>query len=90
MAQLIDLRVGKKGGPRNDLQAGFQGADRIVAPVPLRVSRLIDPGFGQHSGALAAKEMGGNLRALSDGPGVGAAFILESPVTTASSARLPT
>jgi PAS domain S-box-containing protein len=37
-------------------------------------------GFGLHSGALAAKEMGGSLHAASEGPGKGAAFILELPV----------
>ncbi|MGO8678767.1 MAG: two-component system sensor histidine kinase NtrB [Limisphaerales bacterium] len=37
-------------------------------------------GFGLHSGALAAKEMGGALLAKSDGPGQGATFILELPV----------
>jgi PAS domain S-box-containing protein len=38
-------------------------------------------GFGLHSGALAAKELGGELRAHSDGPGSGATFVLELPVT---------
>ena len=37
-------------------------------------------GFGLHSGALAAKEMGGSLSAHSDGPGTGAAFTLVLPV----------
>jgi PAS domain S-box-containing protein len=37
-------------------------------------------GFGLHSGALAAKEMGGSLRAESEGLGKGAAFILELPL----------
>jgi PAS domain S-box-containing protein len=37
-------------------------------------------GFGLHSGANAAKEMGGTLTARSDGPGKGAEFILELPV----------
>ena len=37
-------------------------------------------GFGLHSGALAAKEMGGSLNARSEGPGKGAAFILELPL----------
>jgi C4-dicarboxylate-specific signal transduction histidine kinase len=37
-------------------------------------------GFGLHSGALAAREMGGILAAESDGPGRGATFILELPV----------
>jgi signal transduction histidine kinase len=36
-------------------------------------------GFGLHSGALAAKEMGGSLTVHSDGPGQGAAFTLELP-----------
>lgn len=37
-------------------------------------------GFGLHSGALAAKELGGQLRAHSDGPGSGATFVLELPI----------
>jgi C4-dicarboxylate-specific signal transduction histidine kinase len=37
-------------------------------------------GFGLHSGALAAKELGGTLIARSDGPGRGATFVLELPV----------
>jgi PAS domain S-box-containing protein len=37
-------------------------------------------GFGLHSGALAATELGGALLAHSDGPGKGATFTLELPV----------
>jgi PAS domain S-box-containing protein len=37
-------------------------------------------GFGLHSGALAAKEIGGALRVHSDGPGTGATFTLELPL----------
>ena len=36
-------------------------------------------GFGLHSCALAAKQMGGNLMVHSDGPGKGAVFTLELP-----------
>ncbi len=36
-------------------------------------------GFGLHSSALAAREMGGRLFALSEGPGQGAVFTLEIP-----------
>jgi signal transduction histidine kinase len=36
-------------------------------------------GFGLHSGALAAKEMGGALTVHSDGRGCGATFTLELP-----------
>jgi signal transduction histidine kinase len=39
-------------------------------------------GFGLHSGANAAKEMGGSLSAHSDGIGKGAEFILELPVAS--------
>lgn len=38
-------------------------------------------GFGLHSGANAAREMGGSLRVHSDGLGKGAAFTLELPLT---------
>jgi hypothetical protein len=37
-------------------------------------------GFGLHSGALAAREIGGSLAAFSEGPGRGATFTLEIPV----------
>jgi PAS domain S-box-containing protein len=37
-------------------------------------------GFGLHSGAIAAKEMGGSLKAESAGPGKGATFTLELPL----------
>jgi PAS domain S-box-containing protein len=37
-------------------------------------------GFGLHSGALSAKEIGGSLSAHSDGPGKGATFTLELPM----------
>lgn len=37
-------------------------------------------GFGLHSGALAAKEMGGALLVNSEGPGKGASFTVELPV----------
>ncbi|HYO59390.1 sensor histidine kinase [Archangium sp.] len=38
-------------------------------------------GFGLHSSALAAQELGGTLTAHSEGPGRGATFILELPCT---------
>ena len=37
-------------------------------------------GFGLHSGALAASELGGSLTVHSDGPGKGASFTLEIPL----------
>ena len=40
-------------------------------------------GFGLHSGANAAREMGGALYASSPGPGSGAVFTLELPAAEA-------
>jgi PAS domain S-box-containing protein len=42
-------------------------------------TRKTGHGFGLHSGALAAKELGGSLTVHSDGPGKGATFILDFP-----------
>ncbi len=42
-------------------------------------TRASGHGFGLHSGALAAQELGGSLRVYSDGPGQGAKFTLELP-----------
>jgi PAS domain S-box-containing protein len=44
-------------------------------------------GFGLHSGALAAQELGGSLQAKSEGLGCGAAFILELPCSPAEAVR---
>ncbi|WP_434574211.1 sensor histidine kinase [Pseudomonas sp. Z3-8] len=44
-------------------------------------------GFGLHSCALAAQEMGGSLTVHSDGAGQGATFILDIPVDAALSKR---
>ena len=40
-------------------------------------------GFGLHTGAIAAGEIGGDLKAFSDGPGKGAVFVLDLPFRTA-------
>jgi signal transduction histidine kinase len=44
-------------------------------------------GFGLHSGALAAQEVGGTLSAYSDGTGCGAVFILQLPLQPPSRAN---
>ena len=46
-------------------------------------------GFGLHYCSLAAKELGGELRAHSDGVGRGAAFTLVFPVTQPQNERAP-
>jgi signal transduction histidine kinase len=50
-------------------------------------TRLSGHGFGLHSGALAAQDLGGTLRAESGGAGLGAAFILDLPLAPPQSAR---
>ncbi len=44
-------------------------------------------GFGLHSGALAARELGGTLTAHSDGPGRGATFTIELPLRRQATPR---
>jgi len=46
-------------------------------------TRKAGHGFGLHSCALAARQMGGALTAHSDGPGKGATFTLELPINAA-------
>jgi signal transduction histidine kinase len=43
-------------------------------------TRKTGHGFGLHSCALAARQMGGTLTAHSDGAGKGAIFTLELPI----------
>lgn len=47
-------------------------------------TRKTGHGFGLHSGALAAKELGGSLAVQSDGPGHGATFTLTLPCKPAT------
>jgi len=47
-------------------------------------TRASGHGFGLHSGALAAKGLGGSLTVRSEGPGQGACFTLELPVHSVS------
>jgi signal transduction histidine kinase len=50
-------------------------------------TRASGHGFGLHSAALAAQELGGALRVASEGPGRGATFVLELPLGAAQEAR---
>ena len=71
-------------------------ADNGIGILPENLTRIFSHGFttrknghgfGLHSGALAAKEMGGSLIAQSEGPGQGATFTLELPVVSAPPAN---
>jgi signal transduction histidine kinase len=51
-------------------------------------TRASGHGFGLHSGALAAQELGGSLRVQGGGPGCGATFTLELPCVPAEAAHV--
>ena len=46
-------------------------------------------GFGLHSAALAAQQMGGSLQVTSEGAGCGATFTLELPIVTEPAPQAP-
>ena len=74
-------------------------SDNGIGIVPENLTRIFAQGFttkenghgfGLHSGALAAREMGGALTVHSDGPGNGATFTLSLPTAEAcGSSDLP-
>jgi len=78
-------------GIRNCLPDDFciEIADNGVGISPENITRIFSHGFttrpnghgfGLHSAALAANEMGGKLAARSNGPGMGAIFTLQLPL----------
>lgn len=84
MNKTITLRV-TKGGDRVKIGVIDNGVG--IAPEHLTLifnhgftTKKDGHGFGLHSSALTAKEMGGTLTAFSDGLGRGASFILELPI----------
>jgi PAS domain S-box-containing protein len=81
----ITVRLGMLGTDRNKIEV----VDNGVGIPPENLTRIFSSGFttrkdgrgfGLHTAALAAQEMGGSLTAQSAGVGEGAAFTLELPV----------
>jgi signal transduction histidine kinase len=81
----LTLRVARVPGDRVQLEVRDTG----VGIAPELLTRIFQHGFstreqghgfGLHSSALAARELGGTLSAHSDGPGQGASFVLELPL----------
>jgi signal transduction histidine kinase len=80
----IHVSVARHGSHRVRMQV----ADNGVGIAPENMTRIFQHGFttrkdghgfGLHSGALTARDLGGSLSAHSDGPGRGAVFTLELP-----------
>jgi len=87
--KLIRVSICRQGEDRVRIEVRDNG----VGLAPENLTRIFQHGFttktgghgfGLHSGALAAQQLGGTLRAESDGPGLGATFTLELPVAAAS------
>jgi len=85
--KLITIRIKRKGQECFQIEVSDNGVG-ITAEDLTHIfrhgftTRKEGHGFGLHSAALAAKEMGGQLHAYSDGPGKGATFVLELPLKT--------
>jgi PAS domain S-box-containing protein len=76
----------------------FQVADNGIGISPENLTRIFSQGFttrkdghgfGLHSGALDAHELGGSLSVHSDGLGTGATFTLELPATAPEESKGP-
>jgi len=85
----ILLRLAPDGGDRLKIQV----CDNGVGIAPENLTRIFSHGFttrrdghgfGLHSGAIAARDLGGSLTVQSDGPGHGATFTLTLPLKAAS------
>ncbi|HXT09982.1 MAG TPA: PAS domain-containing protein [Candidatus Angelobacter sp.] len=87
--KIVTVRIKQLGKDKVKLEV----ADNGIGIAPENVTRIFSQGFttrkgghgfGLHSGALAAKDLSGDIRAHSEGIGKGATFILELPIVEAS------
>jgi PAS domain S-box-containing protein len=83
------LVLGLRTSPEGRVQIYVTDNGVGIAPENLTVifnfgftTKVNGHGFGLHTSANAAKEMGGSLEARSEGPGKGATFVLELPPAT--------
>jgi signal transduction histidine kinase len=82
----VTIRIKPDGNERLVIQVSDNGIG--IAPENMKrlfihgfTTRKNGHGFGLHSAAIAAKELGGRLHAHSDGAGCGATFTLEMPLS---------
>jgi ligand-binding sensor domain-containing protein/signal transduction histidine kinase len=83
--KVLTVGIGRSGADRvrilvRDNGMGIPRENLILIFGHGFTTRRTGHGFGLHSGALAAKEIGGSLTVESEGPGKGATFTLELPV----------
>ena len=90
--RIIRIRIRRQGEDRVRIEVKDNG----VGLPPENLTRIFAQGFttkrdghgfGLHSSALAARQMGGSLRAESEGLGQGATFTLELPLTAKTPAE---
>ena len=93
--RILTLTVSENGGSL--VKIGVQDNGVGIAPEVLPrictygfTTRANGHGFGLHSGATAARDMGGSLTVASAGTDMGATFTLELPAATAESAMTAT
>jgi PAS domain S-box-containing protein len=88
----VTVRIKKIGEDRVRMEVEDNG----VGIAPENLTRIFSQGFttrkgghgfGLHSGALAAKELGGEITAGSNGLGHGSTFALEIPIVTAAEGK---
>jgi two-component system, NtrC family, sensor kinase len=93
----LTLKIEGIGTDAAQQQIRFQVIDNGTGIAPENLTRIFSHGFttrkdghgfGLHSSANAAREMGGSLTAASGGPDCGATFTLELPLILDSVARL--
>jgi signal transduction histidine kinase len=90
--RLIRIRTRRHGDARVRIEVRDSGVG-LTAENVTRIfahgftTKADGHGFGLHSGALAAKQLGGSLWAESEGPGMGATFTLELPLVAATPHR---
>jgi two-component system NtrC family sensor kinase len=85
--RILSVRLERVGGDRIRVEVSDNGMG--IAPENLPsifrhgfTTRKDGHGFGLHSSAIAAQALGGSLNVHSDGPGRGAKFTLEFPLTS--------